>query len=238
MALLSSLWPPMSRTIRAVAVLVGIVAALGVVDAAGGGTQLLGLQTELVDGLTLPPLVSGALLLGVAGVAGTMAVRDWTGAVPRWAWALLALVFAELAVDELLTLHERVGEATRMEWMLLYAPLLGFAGLLWLDVARSMRRLPELVPWVAGATAWGLALALDVYAFGVDGAQRPGVGAAAAVEELLEMAGAFLLLWALVALHHRVRTAWRPDREEFNFSLAEMQAPWEPVRARGSMQRS
>jgi hypothetical protein len=201
----------MPRSIRFLVGCIVLLAFLGAYDALVSDTAALDLQAEPKDGLALPAMFSGALLFGVARFA--FALARGGSARPRvapWAWAAFSLLFVEAGVDETLTIHERLGEATGIDWLVLYSPLFLLAGFLWVTVARALAGRPERRLWLAGAGAWVLAQTLELYAYGGTETGRPGAGAFGAAEELLEMTGSFFLLWTLYEVWQRARVARGP----------------------------
>ncbi len=193
------------RPLFVLAACVGVLAVLGGYDALVSDFPAFDLQAELRDGLALPALFSGLLLLGAAIFAALLSRGPGRDVAPHGVWLVFPILFLVASVDEMATIHERLGEAAGIDWMVLYSPLVPIAGYLWFTVLRGLRADPLRPLWIAGAAAWGLSQALEAYAYGGSEEGRPGAGAFSAAEELLEMTGSLLLLWTLVVLYRRAR---------------------------------
>ena len=207
--------PKPPRLILLLAAGIGLLAVLGAYDAIVADTHAIDLQAELAQGFTLPPLFSGALLIGVSAFCVMLAIRGDSDVAPRWVWGLFSLLFLEAAADEGASIHEGLGTAAGIDWMVLYTPLFLIAGVLWLKVLRGLHARPERMIWLGAAAAWVFSQLLEVYAYGGvdDDAGRPGAGPLGALEELAEMAGSLLLLWTVLSLYRRLddtRTAAEP----------------------------
>jgi hypothetical protein len=207
-------WPTPPRPI--VLLMGGIVlfAILGAYDALIEDTHSIDLQAELAQGFTLPPLFSGLLLLGVSAYCVLLAMRADTDVAPRWVWGLFSLLFLEAALDEAASIHEGLGDAAGIDWMVLYVPLFLVAGVLWIKVLRGLEGRPERIVWLAAAAAWVVSQMLEAYAYGGvdDGSGRPGTGLFGAIEELLEMTGSLLLLWTVYSLYMRIHVKPPPAK--------------------------
>lgn len=158
----------------------------------------------------VPTAWSVALLLGCAAVALSLTRRGREG---RSGWLLVAAVAGALALDEALSVHERwddvgaavVGEALHFAWVV---PGVALAAVVGLGVLAALRRQPAEVRRrlaAAGAVYLGGAVVLEsvsglvLRAYG----DRELYVAVTAAEEGLEMAGAALLLSALLAVRAR-----------------------------------
>ncbi len=158
----------------------------------------------------VPTAWSALLLLACSVTAAVLAVRGRGGAVPGSGWVLVAVTCALLALDESFELHERLGglgatvadDRLHFAWVVPGAALAAVVGLVLL---RRLRAQPAEVRRrlvVAGAVYLTGALALEtasgqvLRAFGAGGRAYTAV---TSVEEGLEMAGASLLLAALLA---------------------------------------
>jgi hypothetical protein len=194
-------WPEPPRAVRVLAGCIVVMGILGGYDALVADTHALDLQAELAQGFTLPAPFSGALLVGVAAFCVLLSAGPATGVVPRWVWGVFTVLFIEAAADEAASIHETLGNAAGIDWMVLYTPLFIIAGVLWLKVLRGLEGRPERVVWLSAAAAWVFAQMLEVYAYGGTEEARPGTGPLSAVEELMEMTGSLLLLWTVLALY-------------------------------------
>jgi hypothetical protein len=156
-----------------------------------------------LDGEGKPPAAFSALLLGSAGLAGFLNARD-TG---ERAWALLGAFLLFMAVDEAITLHETLGDATGIGWIKLYLPVAAVGGLAWLAVLRRLWPVPLLrAGWLGGAAAWFVSQVLEHLESG-PGGRVEAYEVYATFEEALELVGSALwLLVLLAALQRRART--------------------------------
>jgi hypothetical protein len=154
----------------------------------------------------VPTAWSALLLLASAVTAATLAVRARGGS----GWLLVAVTCAFLAVDESFELHERLGglgatvadDRLYFAWVVPGAALAAVVGLVLLRRLRSQPAEVRRRLVVAGAVYLAGALVLETVsgqvlrAFGAGGRAYTVV---TSVEEGLEMAGASLLLAALLA---------------------------------------
>jgi len=187
---------------------IATVGGLGAAQAAQGPLPAEGaahpegfLSLFYLDGeYNLPTLLSaGIMAVAAAAVYAAGAARErGRGAT---AWGALAAILLYFAVDDALKLHERVEGWTRVDWQLLFLPLIAAAGVTGLlVVARTpdvAGRLAFLAAGAAGVTAAVLeALQWDGYR------ARTGYRALMVPEEVLELsAGALAFIGALVVLH-------------------------------------
>src|SRR3954468_3131568 len=158
--------PKPPRLIVLLALCIGVLGVLGAYDALVADTHAIDLQAELEGGFTLPAPFSGLLLFGVAGYAFLLAGGHGAEVAPRWVWAVFGVLFIEAGLDEMVSIHEKLGNATGIDWMALYMPLFLVAGVLWVKVLRGLAGRPEQRLWLAGAASWVMAQMLEVYAYG------------------------------------------------------------------------
>jgi hypothetical protein len=194
---------------RLAALLAAIVVAVGALSAAHVTVLELPVfapSGELSDGVRVPAIVSGLLLAAAAVLALVAAARTSLAGPERLCLVVLALVFAFFAVDELIAIHEDVDEASSLARAGYLATLAagGFTGaVLWL---RRRERGFRIV-WGSGAAAWALSQVLDALHANTGDTGFDISGAAAGLEEVLEMAGSALFVLALEILTRRERTA-------------------------------
>ncbi len=156
---------------------------------------------------TLTLLLAAAVLAGLASCEADDRRRYWAG---------LAVIFALLALDEATQLHELVGGLieSRIQttgffyysWIVPYAGLLAVLAVLY---SRFLLRLPALTRAlivIAGATYALGVIGLEALAARHDelyGQDNRTFTVLATVEEMLEMAGVALFIYALLAYAER-----------------------------------
>ncbi len=159
------------------------------------------------DEANVPTWFSAVLLVAVAvislGISGVLRARG--GPLRRY-WVGLAAVFAYLSIDELAMVHEELiwqledlaeaGGFLAFPWVVVAAPLVAVFVLVY---ARFLWRLPRHIATLlvaSGALYVGGALGLEIAGAPLVGLNLPYVLLTSA-EELLEMLGAALCLYAL-----------------------------------------
>ena len=195
-----------------------VLAVAGAATAAGVGPHAFDLDAER----TVPALASG-LVLGFAAAAGFLVGRlVRAGRRPLLA---LAALFAFMAADEVVEIHERLERAAGVDWQVLYLPLvvLGGAGFVH-AVLLARRHAAGAGQLAAGAAAWVVAQILERLEWG-GGTQtvaeyqatiaRGSYKAMVVVEEVAELGGSLCFLLGLLALHaaatDRPRSATRHE---------------------------
>ncbi|MEW6037986.1 MAG: hypothetical protein AB1648_07035 [Pseudomonadota bacterium] len=184
-----------------VLILFGIILLLGLAGAVADlrpGTWLK--YFDLDREYTVPALFSGGLLLAAAWESFTAASSKRLGA---WAFALAA-VFFEMGFDELLKIHERIEQATGVDWQILYLPVMAFAGIGWLFVLAQLRDKRQRRLWIAGAVAWTASQLFEAAEWGWGAESKiplPGYLYLVHFEELLEMSGSSFFLLTLLLLN-------------------------------------
>ena len=180
-----------------------------------GLVPMFNLDTER----NVPSFFSTGLIMLCGGAMAAIGQR--VEGMDRWAWQGLALVFALLAADELVSLHERITEPLRgtlhttgllyFAWILPYGTATLVLGLVYF---RFLLRLPSSLRnrmVVAGVIYIGGAVGIEA----VEGAYLERVHDVhdltfellASLEESMEMAGMILLLRALMAHLGRISPA-------------------------------
>jgi hypothetical protein len=200
------------RLIYALGAVIVVLGLLGAVNADVTRLPAFALQGELRDvGFNAPVLFTGCLGLLSAAFAVRCASLDAGRGEPSWQWAILAGAFAFGAIDEMLTFHERIEESVGVEFEVLYSPLLLVAIVAWFVALRSFGDSPAGLLWIGGVVAWAVAQSIEALTWGVHpfgAVTSSGVTVANDIEELLEMAGWTLFIWAMLVLG-RERTAAR-----------------------------
>ena len=181
--------PPLVAALLAGIVVLGIFGAL---DALVVDLKPFDLQDELAQGLRFPVLFSGGLCLLAAGAALRMSQGHG-----RLIWLPLSLLFVAAGADELVTIHEHLGDQVSVDWEILYLPVFAILGVLWIAAFLQLDTAARML-WVGGAGGWALALLLEAVAYGGTAEGRAGAGALGGAEELLEMIGTTLLAWAML----------------------------------------
>ena len=143
--------------------------------------------------------LAGALMFHIAKQPGAGAPAD------RRRWRVLGCMFVFLALDEVLRIHETVGDTSSFNFgavgLLIYVPVVVVLGLWWLplflrlDARSRMLLLLSAVLYVGGAA--GVESLSQLYA-GIAGKTTPLYVVLATLEETLEMAGIALLIYALL----------------------------------------
>ena len=157
----------------------------------------------------VPTAWSTLLLLSCSVTAALLAVRGRGSAVPGSGWGLVAVTCAFLALDEAFELHERLGglgaslaaDRLHFAWVVPGAALACVVGLVLLRRLRTQPVQVRLRLVVAGVVYLTGALVLETVSGQVLrtwGAGGKAYTLVASVEEGLEMAGASLLLAALL----------------------------------------
>lgn len=179
-----------------------------------GHGRLLGFvyQFNLDAEPNIPTAFSGLLLLSAALLLGVIAHHAWQRETPfRRHWAALALIFAYLAIDEYVMLHESLTEPMRdvlnADGLLYYTWIVPAMGLLVIFAIAYARFFWHLSPrWKLLFAASGI-----IYVSGAIGVEMLGGWHASqyedhrftfellvAVEEGLEMSGASLFVYSLL----------------------------------------
>jgi hypothetical protein len=182
----------------------GLAGAIAVVMGAGVlrwfGVEAVGPAFNLDGEGTVPAMLSALVLVGAATAAGR--VRELGRA--RRSLAVIAALFAFMALDEVAGLHERLEIWLATDWQLVYVPLALAAVAAWAGCV------PALTPtgvtlWLGGAAAWGVAQVLEAIQWGAgDVLVHPRL---IPPEELLEVIGSSLWLLALAARAAAARRA-------------------------------
>ena len=160
----------------------------------------------------LPTFYSGLTMLGAALLLGLNAAHArMRGERFRWHWIGLAVIFTLMAMDEMVSLHELssrpirealgiTGGALYHAWVIPAAVFLAFMGVAYLRFlvalpARSrMQFVLAGVVYVGGALGMELIDTMYASAYG----RNLIYGLLATLEEVLEMAGILLFLYALM----------------------------------------
>lgn len=245
-----SRWSVLVSLLGGVTLLIGAGFLGQVVRVVTGHDNLLGLVPLLNPDreFNLPSLVSVALLAACSGLLFVTAREDdGDGGRRRGYWWLLGGGFLVMAIDEWLSLHERLIPLLRTSetpgifhfaWVMVALPLVVALGALF---ARFWWRLPD-------ALRWGTALAAGLYLGGALGVEMIGgvyasrfgeaslaYAALVAMEEWCEMAGVVALLATVLAhidrLHASVGVARTPAPVSLGGRPARALA-WRPLRRR------
>lgn len=172
----------------------------------------------------LPAWFSGLQLAGIAVAALAAFHGEGARRFSRLVWALLAAAFLYLSFDEIGVVHETVLREEVLAsldgasllrsvppWQLVFAPAAVAAACVfgYLGASRFSGRGALAPPALAGLALWGAAFFFEGAAIGVF-MPREWYRVEVALEELCEMAGATLLLWAVAAYALEVREARAP----------------------------
>ncbi|RMH18839.1 MAG: hypothetical protein D6701_05725 [Gemmatimonadetes bacterium] len=150
---------------------------------------------DLDEENNLPTWFSSFLLLLAAGFVHLTAESE-----PRdrgW-WRVLAAGFVVLSLDEVAGLHETLNTAVSFNWALPGAVVALAAGVAFVPFLRRLERPTALLYLAAGALYVGGAVGVELLAADMD-VDTFAYAGATAVEEGMEMFGAWLFLWATLA---------------------------------------
>ncbi len=215
------------RVLRLLLAIVGAMALLGVtaeivkhspsLHGAFPGDKVLQQQFILDAENNIPTWFSSALLLSSAVLAALLAFIESGSRSTRRHWKGLAVIFFVLSIDETASLHETVNSTLRerfdlggilyFAWVIPGVVAVALVGLAYLGF---VWRLPLQVRWkvvVAGATylsgVVGMELVGGAWADS-RGKENLGYGLITTTEELLEMLGLSLFIYALLVLLKRL----------------------------------
>lgn len=172
-----------------------VAVAFGARVAAVHPTGVLDLDAEF----SIPSFASASVLLAAA-LATRLLARRSTNSRPALG---LAILFAVMSGDELLSLHERLETASGVDWQILYAPVVLLGALAWLAHLRHWlpRSRTVAVLLVLGAAAWGGSQVLEAVEWDGNDVPVSHYYRYMVVEELGELTGSSLfLLGSLAAL--------------------------------------
>ncbi|MGQ0802674.1 MAG: hypothetical protein ACT4PI_02240 [Actinomycetota bacterium] len=186
----------------------GILMGAGLVAVVAAGTVQLGqmhydlggprIRGFYLDGeKNIPTAVSAALVASAAALSFVLASKT-SGRPPRSVLAAFGILLAALGLDDALQVHERLADRTSVEWQILYLPIAGAGAVVFLLLWRDLRDYPPAQLFLGGAAgAWFVAQAV------LERVQRtPGYRLTRpwtiAPEEALELAGAALIVFALL----------------------------------------
>ena len=148
--------------------------------------------------------VAGALMFSIAG-------QPWIErSVDRARWRVLGGAFLFLAVDEMMRIHETVGDTSSFTFgaagLLIYVPLVIVIGLWWLPLLQRLDARTRLLLIAAAGLYLGGAAGIESISqlhAGESGKTTPLYVVLATLEEVFEMAGIALLVYALLEYHRR-----------------------------------
>jgi hypothetical protein len=180
----------LARVVVPALVVIGIFGVVDTIRAATNSHSPLLEQMNLDGELNVPSFWSGGLLLAAALVATGVARLNDALRVP---WAMLAVLFAFMAGDEIVQLHERVAYHTGVNWQLIYLPLMLAAAVAWASVVRRDRS--SRLGLLLGAAGWLVAQILELlWYYG-----KLPLRVEATPEEIAEMLGSLAFVTAGVS---------------------------------------
>lgn len=110
------------------------------------------------------PVVISIYLSAHAGLATRHVGAALQGRL-RTAATYLSYLFLWMAIDDFLAVHEKIERFSRIDWLFIYAPLMGLGALAGGYLVRHTRSLPGTEPFrvfaVAGAAAWLISQILE-----------------------------------------------------------------------------
>lgn len=183
-----------------------VVGALGTYQIAADGPHILSLDYER----TIPAFWSGGLL-ALAALGALLVARDDAMPGPRWPWQGLTALFAFMGVDEILSIHERIGRLTGLRWEVPYIPIvLGAAVVGIAALLRLWRERPDLaIGFALAAATWAFSQVFEVVQWD-DGRKVAGYNTLMVIEEIGEMVGS--MIFALSLFGWVLRTERTPVR--------------------------
>jgi hypothetical protein len=160
----------------------------------------------------LPTFYSGLTLLAVAALLGLVWVHERRRHGPfRWHWAALAVIFVALAMDEMLALHEVASDFIRSRlhieegwfynaWVIPAGVALGLVALVFFRFLVHLPARTRVLFLLAGAVYVSGAVVLEMAggAYASVNSYDLAYGVLASVEEVLEMAGIVVMLYAIM----------------------------------------
>ncbi len=153
------------------------------------------------------PTLYQSLALGFAAALMFVLARVSPRLLPadRTRWRVLASAFVFLALDEILRIHETVGDTSSFHFgaagLAIYVPVVVLLGLYWIPL---LRRLDGRLRWMLLAAAVlyvggaGIIESVSQWHAGIAGKATPLYVALATMEETLEMAGIAVLVYGLL----------------------------------------
>jgi hypothetical protein len=214
------------RAQRAAVAALAFFAVAGAVSSAlrlSGRSHVYGLVPlfDLDAELSAPTWFSSMVLLACVAVLVVLAVQARATGGARWGnWALLAVIFTVMSVDETASYHESWMDITRdafgagaiffWAWVIPGTVLTALVALVNIPFLRSLPRRTAVRFLVAGAVFVSGALGMEMvngWYFQNNGGWNAAYATMVGIEELLEMTGALLFLRALLLeLASRSRT--------------------------------
>lgn len=206
----------------------GVTAAVALVALLGLAAELLhhrdppGVSEEVVELVSLsyegnlPTWLSSSLLLACAVALVAIARAPAARQAYRRHWTLLGVVFGYLSIDESVELHERLNLVVDLDgplyfgWIVPAAAVVAALGLAYLRFLLALPAATRRRFVVAGALYVGGALLMEIpLGLWAEAHGDGGLGYALIdfAEELLEMIGASLFLFALLHHHAEVRAS-------------------------------
>ena len=187
---------PLRRIVTVFVVVTGILAVLGTFQRLDWGFQLFDF-----DGEGKPLAAWTMLVLASAGAVSVLIGRRTPDM--RTVYFVLGGFFVFMAVDEGIQLRERVQDLVNHDWQHLWAPIVAVGGVAWLLVLRRIWALErERMLMLAGAAAWFVSQVDEHFQSNPEEGRVAGYGALSGIEEILEVTGSALFLFALVGILH------------------------------------
>jgi hypothetical protein len=160
----------------------------------------------------LPTFYSGLTLLAAAALLGLIWAHERRQHGPfRWHWAALAVIFVLLAMDEMLSIHEATTEVIRSRlhivdgwfynaWVIPAVVVLALAAVTFFRFVVHLPARTRVLFLIAGAVYISGAVVLEMAggAYASIHGNDLAYGVLASAEEVLEMAGIVVMLFALM----------------------------------------
>jgi hypothetical protein len=199
------------------------LAAMHVTPGTYRGLMEIASRFDLDQELSLPSWFSSAALLGCAGLLGAVALAKRQSGCRWWFhWAVLGMIFVYLSIDESVMLHEIVMFSLRRRldahgifyftWVIPGAIAVSLLAVVYLPFLIHLDSRTRRLFVLAGVTYVGGALGMEL----PGGALAEGYGfdslaylAVMTGEEVLEMTGVVIFIYALLDYLRRQAPQWR-----------------------------
>ncbi len=202
---------------------VAVLLALGALYDFTGEPEQFSLRGEVREGGFYVPVIFSWAILLTAGLASGLRALWGITRIEQLAWLGVAGLFAVMAFDELLMIHERAEYEIGIDWQLLYLPVFAMGGLAWLALLMRMPRWSlEQVMWIAAAGLWAVSQIFEKLEYTGDDVAVDNYVLLDGIEKFCQFTGSALFM--LVALLGAARIYYSRGRS-MNHSVNSEQRP-------------